>query len=112
MRTAQSKDTSVKSRRKSKRKSPKKIDEDFQRLMLGTISDGKADAASFRQPVMSARTNERYRPNATISRHEQTLNMFDENYRPNGQSIVSNPGEIYTIISGLVDQKFAERQMV
>jgi hypothetical protein len=30
--------------------------------------------------------------------------------KPN-HSLVSNTGEIYSIISGLVDQKFAERQL-
>jgi hypothetical protein len=47
--------------------------------------------------------------------------IFDENvadnrqeifFRPNNQSIVSNAGEIYAVISGLVDQKFAEKQLI
>jgi hypothetical protein len=49
--------------------------------------------------------------------------MFEENYpkqdyfyvaRPNmttNQSLTSTPGEIYSIISGMVDQKFAERHI-
>lgn len=132
LRTTQSKDTSEKrttKSRKNKRKdrTPQRTQDDFQRLMMGTISDNKTDNSKannnrFGQPILtSARTNEQYRPNATITNNDRTGSIVDENladnkqeyyYRPNNQSLVSHPGEIYSLISGIVDQKFAERQLI
>ena len=81
MRTTKSRDKNEQrgKSRKSKRKSPKKTEDDFQRLMLGAISDEKISRT--REPIISARKSEQYRPNATMTRNEQNLggSMFDEN---------------------------------
>lgn len=118
---------------RSRRISPhQRNDEEFNQVLLGTLNDdqiselAKANRYQVTQSLVSERSSElgRFHPNVSGVRGNTFYNdrmgasIFDEplaepkefyQAKPN-HSLVSNTGEIYSIISGLVDQKFAERQ--